>query len=60
MPDYPEAPPRRYYRLTDAGRAASDTEWSNPVVTLYPDLFNLEYFREKNKKHRYYKQPKKG
>jgi hypothetical protein len=57
---YPPAPSRVFYRLTDAGRAASDAEWSNPVVTLYPDLFGLEYYREKNKKHRYYKQPKKG
>ena len=57
---YPPAPPRVFYRLTRAGIEAPDWEWSNPIVTLYPDLFNLEYFREKNKKHRYYKQPKKG
>jgi len=57
---YPPAPPRVFYRLTRKGIEAADAEWSNPVVTLYPDLFNLGYFREKNKKHRYYKQPKKG
>jgi hypothetical protein len=32
---YPPGPPRRYYRLTDAGRAASDAAWSNPHLTLY-------------------------
>jgi len=56
---YSPAPPRIFYRLTKAGIEATDAEWSNPIVTLYPDLFNLGYFREKNKKHRYYKQPKK-
>jgi len=56
---YPPAPPRVFYRLTAAGRAASDAEWSNPIVVLYPDLFNLSYFREKNRGHRYYRQPKK-
>ena len=33
--NYPSGPPRRYYRLTPAGRAASDTAWSNPHLTLY-------------------------
>jgi hypothetical protein len=32
---YPPGPPRRYFRLTDAGRAASDAAWSNPLSTLY-------------------------
>jgi len=32
---YPPGPPRRYYRLTDAGRAAPDTAWSNPLLALY-------------------------
>jgi len=32
---YPLGPPRRYYRLTSAGRAASDVAWSNPLCTLY-------------------------
>jgi hypothetical protein len=56
---YPPAPPRIFYRLTDAGRAASDAEWSNPLITLYPNLFNLDYFRARNKEHKYYRQPKK-
>jgi len=33
--NYPSGPPRRYYRLTDAGISASDTAWANPHLTLY-------------------------
>jgi hypothetical protein len=33
--NYPAGPPRRYYRLTAAGRAASEAEWSDPRTTLY-------------------------
>jgi hypothetical protein len=33
----PEAPSRVYYRLTEAGKAASDVLWSNPLFTLYPE-----------------------
>lgn len=33
--DYPPAPPRVFYRLTDAGRKASIAEMSDPVMTLY-------------------------
>jgi hypothetical protein len=33
--DYPPAPPRVYYRLTDAGKQASATEISDPLMTLY-------------------------
>ncbi len=32
---YPPGPPRRYFRLTDAGRAAFDTAWANPHRALY-------------------------
>jgi len=32
---YPAGMPRRYFRLTEAGRAASDSAWSNPYLTLY-------------------------
>lgn len=32
---YPPGPPRRYFRLTEAGREASDTAWSNPQSALY-------------------------
>jgi hypothetical protein len=32
---YPPGPPRRYYRLTRAGREASETAWANPYFALY-------------------------
>ncbi len=33
--NYPPGPPRRYYRLTEAGREASDADWANPHLALY-------------------------
>jgi len=33
--NYPLGKPRKYYRLTAAGRAASDAAWSNPHHALY-------------------------
>ena len=51
--DYPPAPPRVYYRLTQAGWKATPAEVSNPVRTLYPK-FDKDYFREKNRNHQYY------
>jgi len=33
--DYPPAPPRVYYRLTEAGQKASMAEVSDPVMILY-------------------------
>ena len=32
---YPPGPPRRYFRLTKAGRGASDAAWVNPHLALY-------------------------
>jgi hypothetical protein len=32
---YPPGPPRRYFRLTDAGRSATETAWANPYRALY-------------------------
>jgi len=32
---YPPGPPRRYFRLTKAGREAGDVAWSNPQFALY-------------------------
>jgi len=32
---YPPGPPRRYFRLTQKGKEASDDEWSNPLRALY-------------------------
>ena len=34
---YPPGPPRRYFRLTKAGKEASDTAWSNPHRALYDE-----------------------
>jgi hypothetical protein len=50
--NYPDAPPRKYYRLSPKGVVAPDSQWSNPQLTLYPER-GLEYFREKRKNHRY-------
>jgi hypothetical protein len=54
MPDFPQAPPKIYYRLTKKGREAPDWEWSNPQLTLYPER-GLDYFREKRKERKYVK-----
>jgi hypothetical protein len=32
---YRAGPPRRYFRLTTEGMAASDLAWANPLATLY-------------------------
>jgi len=32
---YPPGQPRRYFRLTDTGKAASDAAWANPQAALY-------------------------
>lgn len=33
--NYPPGPPRRYYRLTAQGKAASEVAWVNPYSALY-------------------------
>lgn len=33
--NYPAGPPRRYFRLTGEGQAASDAAWSNPNLAFY-------------------------
>jgi hypothetical protein len=33
--NYPRGYPRRFFRLTEAGRAASESAWANPLATLY-------------------------
>jgi len=32
---YPPGPPRKYFRLTEAGREAGETAWANPYLALY-------------------------
>lgn len=36
--NYPSAPERTYYRLTQNGINAGDDLWSNPLFTLYPEI----------------------
>jgi len=33
--NYPPGPPRKYYRLAQGGKEASDEAWANPQVALY-------------------------
>lgn len=33
--NYPPGPPRKYFRLTEAGKVTSEAEWANPHMTLY-------------------------
>lgn len=33
--NYPEGQPRKYFRLTAAGRAAAEAAWANPLAALY-------------------------
>ena len=36
--NYPPAPERTYYRLTEKGITAGDDLWANPLFTLYPEV----------------------
>jgi len=36
--NYPSAPERVYYRLTEKGKRAGGELWSNPLFTLYPEI----------------------
>ena len=36
--NYPPAPERTYYHLTEKGTEAGDELWSNPLFTLYPEV----------------------
>ena len=36
--NYPLAPERMYYRLTQKGMESSEELWSNPLFTLYPEI----------------------
>lgn len=33
--NYPSGQPRKYFRLTAAGKSASDSAWANPLSALY-------------------------
>lgn len=49
---YPKAEPRRYFRLTDQGRAAGDIDWSNPQRTLYGYSFEETRLKNNNSKQK--------
>jgi len=49
--NYPDAPPRTYYRLSRKGKEAPEYEWFRPQLTLYPEL-TPQYFSEKNRERR--------
>ncbi len=58
--NYPPGPPRKYFRLTDKGKAAPDPKWSNPQMALYGDRWGGEeaarsHLRELRRKHKYTK-----
>ena len=36
--NYPSAPRRAYYRLTQKGMEAGEEKWSNPLFVLYPEI----------------------
>jgi len=62
---YPPGPPRRYFRLTEAGKAAPDAEWSNPLFTLYAERWGgpqtaRQYLRELRARHKYTTVRKRG
>jgi hypothetical protein len=54
---YPDAPPRRYYRLTEKGKAVPEHEWYRPQLTLYPE-FTPQYFAQKNMERRQKNKPR--
>ena len=33
--NYPQGYPRKFFRLTEAGRTASEAAWANPLAALY-------------------------
>ncbi len=47
--NYPPAPPRTYYRLTDASKKATASDLADPIITLY------QYSREKRSAKRKYR-----
>jgi DNA-binding PadR family transcriptional regulator len=54
---YPEASDRIYYRLTEAGRKATDAEWSNPLFTMYPEIGANHKSRNTGWPHRKVREP---
>lgn len=60
--DHPDAHPRKLYRLTRKGLAASDDDWAHPQRLVLPEVMGMpieDYFREK-RRERKYRRPRKG
>jgi len=55
--NYPEAPGRTYYRLTAAGREASEESWANPQYTLYPENGRSHQSKQTGWPHRKVRKP---
>jgi len=55
--NYPEAPDRAYYRLTQAGREAGEDLWSNPQYALYPENGRSHQSKETGWPHRKVRKP---
>ena len=55
--NYPEAPGRTYYRLTAAGREASEESWTNPQYTLYPENGRSHQSKQTGWPHRKVRKP---
>jgi len=49
--NYPDAPPRRYYRVSAKGKAAPEVDWFRPQLVLYPH-FSPDYFVTRNRERR--------
>lgn len=47
--NYPEGPPRRSFRLTAAGRSASDAAWANPHRAIYGGSWKKSYRASQSK-----------
>ena len=45
------------YRLTEAGRRATDDEWSNPLFTMYPEIGASHKSRNTGWPHRKVREP---
>jgi hypothetical protein len=57
--NYPEAPDRAYYRLTQAGREAGDELWSNPQYALYPENGRSHQSKQTGWPHRKVRTPQR-
>jgi hypothetical protein len=54
--DHPDAHPRKLYRLTREGIAATEEEWANPQRLIYALIGGEDiedYLREKRREHKY-------